>query len=82
MTAVEVDVKTTNVTTLEDGDHDKFAHVVIPSSAVTQAYITGSEVRALCGKVWVPTRAPELFEVCPECKELLEVAKAHWADDA
>jgi len=25
---------------------------------------------ALCGKVWVPSRDPERFPVCPECKEI------------
>ncbi|MDN5744240.1 MAG: DUF3039 domain-containing protein, partial [Nocardioidaceae bacterium] len=29
-------------------------------------------VVALCGKVWVPNRAPEKFPVCPECKEVWE----------
>ncbi|HRA35762.1 MAG TPA: DUF3039 domain-containing protein, partial [Acidimicrobiales bacterium] len=33
----------------EDGDHERFAHVVVPASAVTEAYITGSPVTALCG---------------------------------
>ena len=75
MSVVEVDVTTNNETLLNNGDHEKFAHVVVPASAVTEAYITGSEVTALCGKVWVPTRAPELFEVCATCKEILEMAR-------
>jgi hypothetical protein len=32
--------------------------------------VMGTPVVALCGKVWVPTRAPEKFPVCPECKEI------------
>jgi len=76
MSVVENDVTTNNETLLNEGDHEKFAHVVVPASAVTEAYITGSEVTALCGKVWVPTRAPELFDVCPTCKEILEMARA------
>ena len=32
----------------------------------------GTPVVALCGKVWVPSRAPEKFPVCPECKEIWE----------
>jgi hypothetical protein len=24
----------------------------------------------LCGKVWVPSRDPQKFPVCPECKEI------------
>lgn len=76
MTTVDADV-TTNITTSEsEGDHDRFAHVVVPASAVTEAYITGREVTALCGKTWVPTRNPEKYQVCPSCKEILEMAKA------
>ena len=32
----------------------------------------GTPVVALCGKVWVPSRDPERFPVCPECKEIWE----------
>ena len=35
----------------------------------------GTPVVALCGKVWVPSRAPEKFPVCPECKEIWEDLK-------
>ena len=35
----------------------------------------GTPVVALCGKVWVPSRAPEKFPVCPECKEIWETLK-------
>jgi len=59
-----------------DGDHERFAHVVVPASAVTEAYITGSPVTALCGKTWVPTRDPGRYPVCPTCKEILEMARS------
>ncbi len=35
----------------------------------------GTPVVALCGKVWVPSRAPEKFPVCPDCKEVWESLK-------
>ena len=35
----------------------------------------GTPVIALCGKVWVPTRSPEKYPVCPECKEIWESIK-------
>ena len=35
----------------------------------------GTPVVALCGKVWVPSRAPEKFPVCPECQEIWESLK-------
>lgn len=60
----------------QEGDHDLFAHIVVPAAAVTEAYITGSTVTALCGKTWVPTRDPDKHQVCPTCKEVLEMARA------
>ena len=77
MTHVHVDLdERTEIRTTEDGDHEKFAHVVVPASAVTEAYITGTAVTALCGKTWVPTRDPGRYPVCPTCKEILEMARA------
>ena len=75
-----VDTTTEQITdpVTDDGDHEKFAHVVVPASAVTEAYITGTPVTALCGKTWVPTRDPGRYEVCPTCKEILEAARAAY----
>lgn len=56
---------------VEDGDHEKFSHYV-PKEKLTDAMIMGTPVVALCGKVWVPSRDPERFPVCPECKEIWE----------
>jgi len=47
-----------------------------PASAVTEAYVTGQPVTALCGKRWVPTRDPKRYPVCPTCKEILEQARS------
>jgi hypothetical protein len=55
----------------EDGDHEKFSHYV-PKDKLTEAMVMGTPVIALCGKVWVPSRAPEKFPVCPDCKEIWE----------
>ena len=41
----------------------------------------GTPVVALCGKVWVPSRAPEKFPVCPECKEAWEGLKDDTGGD-
>jgi Protein of unknown function (DUF3039) len=54
-----------------DGDHERFAHYVQKDKIVDSA-VSGSPVVALCGKVWVPTRDPKRFPVCPECKEIYE----------
>ena len=32
--------------------------------------VEGTPVVALCGKVWVPSRDPQRYPVCPECKEI------------
>lgn len=55
---------------IDDGDHDRFSHIVMPASAVTEAYITGATVTALCGKQWIPSRDPNNYPVCPTCKEV------------
>ena len=34
--------------------------------------VNGTPMVALCGKVWVPSRDPSRFPVCPECKEIYE----------
>ena len=53
----------------EDGDQDRFSHYV-PKDKLVAAMVNGTPVVALCGKVWVPTKNPEKFPVCPECKEI------------
>ncbi len=55
----------------EAGDHERFAHYVAKDKIVESA-VTGSPVVALCGKVWVPSRDPKRFPVCPTCKEIYE----------
>jgi len=55
----------------EDGDHDRFSHYA-PKDKIVESAVTGKPIRALCGKLWVPTRDPEKFPVCPECKDAYE----------
>jgi hypothetical protein len=59
---------------VDEGDHDRFAHVVRPASAVMEAMVTGVPCTALCGKRWVPTRDPKNYPVCPACKEIMQTA--------
>jgi hypothetical protein len=56
---------------LDHGDHERFSHFV-PKDTLTEAMVMGNAVVALCGKVWVPSRDPQRFPVCPECKEIWE----------
>ena len=53
------------------GDHERFAHYV-DKNDMMQAAVFGTPIKALCGKVWVPSRDPQRFPVCPECKEIYE----------
>lgn len=55
----------------EPGDAERFAHYVRKEKIVESA-VTGEPVVALCGKVWTPSRDPQRFPVCPECKEIYE----------
>lgn len=59
---------------LEDGDHERYSHYVKKDKIVESA-VMGNVVIALCGKVWVPSRSPEKFPVCPTCKEIYEKLK-------
>jgi len=61
------DARTRPVT--DDGDHERLSHYVAKDK-LTAALVEGTPVVALCGKVWVPTRDPQRFPVCPECKEI------------
>ena len=54
---------------IQPGDHEKLAHYACRDK-VMEAYVCGTPIEALCGKVWVPTRDPERFPVCPECQSL------------
>jgi hypothetical protein len=53
----------------DDGDNERFSHFVQKDKIVESA-VTGTPVIALCGKVWVPSRDPQKYPVCPECKEI------------
>jgi hypothetical protein len=56
---------------LEEGDHEKFAHYV-RKDKVMESAMSGDPVIALCGKVWVPNRDPLKFPICPDCKAIYE----------
>lgn len=52
-----------------NGDHDVFAHYA-DKNAVTEAMVNGTPVMALCGKVWIPSRDPSRYPVCPLCQDI------------
>jgi hypothetical protein len=55
----------------QEGDHERFAHYVRQDKIVASA-VSGKPVVALCGKVWVPSRDPSKFPICPACKEIYD----------
>ncbi|WP_416210709.1 DUF3039 domain-containing protein [Nesterenkonia sp. HG001] len=55
----------------EPGDHERFSHYV-KKDRIMESALEGGAVVALCGKVWIPSRDPKKFPVCPECQEIYE----------
>jgi hypothetical protein len=58
------------------GDHERFSHIVWhpekgkAAALITAASIEGTPIRALCGKLWVPSRDPTKFPLCRTCEEI------------
>ena len=69
----------------DDGDHERFSHYA-DKDKITESMVTGVPLVALCGKVWVPSRDPKKYPVCPECKRLYELGPEgrmnEWNDRA
>jgi len=81
-TAVSTDVREDRRTVpTDEGDHERLSHYV-DKDKLTEAMVMGTPVVALCGKVWVPSRAPERFPVCPECQEIWESLKDDTGGDS
>lgn len=54
---------------------DKVKHIINqhhPGNSIADASIFGTEVEALCGHRFIPTRDHTKFPVCPSCKAVLE----------
>lgn len=56
---------------LDEGDHERMSHYA-DKDKLMEAMVNGTPVVALCGKVWVPSRDPNRFPICPECKEIYD----------
>lgn len=67
----DLGTKTEEKVVLDSGDHERYSHYVKKDKIVESA-VMGNAVVALCGKVWVPTRDPQKFPICPTCKEIYE----------
>jgi len=55
----------------DNGDHERFSHYA-DKEKITEAMVMGTPVTALCGKVWVPSRDPSRYPICPTCKEIFD----------
>ena len=55
----------------DSDESNQFAHYA-DAAKVTEGYIMGTPVIALCGKVFIPHKDPLKLRVCPECKEILD----------
>jgi hypothetical protein len=56
---------------VSDKKEEYFAHYA-DAAKVTEGYIMGTPVIALCGKVFIPSRNPEKLRICPICKEIAD----------
>lgn len=48
------------------GDSERTAHIV-PKDEQMRGYVAGEPIKALCGKVWVPTRDYQGLPICQTC---------------
>lgn len=79
-TLTVADTSTVLDTSHGEGDHDRFSHY-IKKDEVLPATLEGTPVKALCGKVWIPSRDPQRYTVCPMCKEIYEGLRGEGSED-
>jgi multiple sugar transport system ATP-binding protein len=82
---------------LDDGDHDRMAHIVLEGytptkgrkkgkfvstgPSVVEGMVNGTAVRALCGKEWVPGRDPGIHSPAPRRFATVPAAHDPWPGD-
>ena len=55
-----------------DEDENNFLAHYAEAAEVTEAYVMGNPIVALCGKIFIPSRDPQKLRVCPICKEIAD----------
>lgn len=55
----------------DEGSSKQFSHYA-EKNEVTEGYVLGTPVLAICGKIFVPSRDPQKFPICPICKKIAE----------
>lgn len=68
---IDVLERTDSESITDNSEDNKFAHYAEKAS-VTEGYVMGTTVVALCGKLFIPSRDPEKLPICIECKEILD----------
>ncbi len=63
------DPRTLPETRLDNGDTDDAVAHIVTKDQQMRGYVEGRPIRALCGKVWVPTRDYRGLPVCRPCVE-------------
>jgi hypothetical protein len=68
---MSVDLEERLEESLTDSGEPKYAHYA-ESASVTEGYVLGTPVVAICGEVFIPSRDPKKFPICPICKQIAE----------
>jgi hypothetical protein len=55
---------------IELSESNQFSHYA-DAAKVTESYVVGTPIEALCGKIFIPSRDPKRFPICPICQELV-----------
>lgn len=65
-------------------ERDRMAHIIFEGytpedgefvaigNCVVDGIVNGTPVKALCGKIWVPSRNPKNYPICPTCREIAQ----------
>jgi hypothetical protein len=56
---------------IDSDDSKHFAHYA-EADLVTEAYVMGTPIVALCGVIFVPHRDPERLPLCQDCKSIMD----------
>jgi hypothetical protein len=56
---------------VDEGSSRQFSHYA-EKNQVTEGYVLGTPVVAICGKIFIPSRDPLKFPICPICKKIAD----------
>lgn len=56
----------------QDEDEDQHFSHYAEKVSVTEGYVLGTPVQAICGKVFIPHRDPDKLPLCGKCKEIAD----------